>query len=100
MARACLGWQNGSAESVNIELPDRIGAEVELTAERVKLEMATGLYASGAVTLGQGAELAGISPAQFLRELGKRRICVHYGIEDLQQDLHTIEALRPPRPQR
>jgi predicted HTH domain antitoxin len=80
---------------VKIDLPDRIGAEVELTPERVKLETATGLYASGAVTLGQGAELAGISPTQFLHELGKRHICVNYGIEDLQHDLRMIAVLHP-----
>jgi predicted HTH domain antitoxin len=80
---------------VRIELPDSIGTEVELTPERVKLETATGLYASGAVTLGQAAELAGISQTQFLHELGKRNICVNYGLEDLQHDLRMIDVLHP-----
>jgi predicted HTH domain antitoxin len=80
---------------VRIDLPDSIGTEVELTPERVKLETATGLYASGAVTLGQAAELAGISQTQFLHELGKRNICVNYGLEDLQHDLRMIDVLHP-----
>ena len=80
---------------MTIDLPDRIGSEVELTPQRVKLETATGLYASGAVTLGQGADLAGISQTDFLHELGKRKICVNYGIEDLQHDLRMIEVLHP-----
>ena len=80
---------------MRIELPDSIGTEVELTPERVKLETATGLYASGAVTLGQAAELAGISQTQFLHELGKRNICVNYGLEDLQHDLRMIDVLHP-----
>lgn len=80
---------------MHIELPDSIGADVELTPERVKLETATGLYASGSVTLGQGAELAGMSQTQFLHELGKRNICVNYGLDDLQHDLRMIEVLHP-----
>lgn len=80
---------------MNIELPDRVGREVELTAERVKLETAVGLYASGAVTLGQAAQLAGISQSAFLHELGKRGICVNYGPEDLAHDLKMVEVLLP-----
>ena len=80
---------------MTIELPDRVGREVELTPERVKLETATGLYASGAVTLGQGAELAGISQSEFLHELGRRGISVNYGVEDFQNDLKTAEWLLP-----
>lgn len=76
-------------------MPDNIGTDLELTPERVKLETATGLYASGAVTLGQAAELAGISQTQFLHELGKRNICVNYRLEDLQHDLRMIEVLHP-----
>ena len=80
---------------MTIELPDKVGREVELTPERVKLETATGLYASNAVTLGQGAELAGISQSEFLHELGRRGISVNYGVEDFQEDLKTVEWLLP-----
>jgi hypothetical protein len=47
-------------------------------------------------TLGQVAETAGQSQADFLRELGSRRIPIHYGIEELAEDLATLESL-PPR---
>jgi hypothetical protein len=46
-------------------------------------------------TLGQAAAVAGLSQTGFLRELGKRRIPVHYGADDLAEDLKTVDALAP-----
>ena len=44
-------------------------------------------------TLGQAAEVAGIAQAEFLRELGKRRIPIHYGSDELSDDLCAVESL-------
>ena len=46
-----------------------------------------------AATLGQAARAAGLSQADFLRELGRRRIPVHYGAEELSEDLKAVETL-------
>ena len=45
------------------------------------------------MTLGQGAEATGQSQDEFMRELGRRKIPLHYGVEDLAQDLVTVENL-------
>jgi hypothetical protein len=45
------------------------------------------------VTLGQAARMAGLAQADFLRELGKRRIPIHYGAEELAEDLKVVDAL-------
>jgi predicted HTH domain antitoxin len=57
------------------------------------LHLGIGLFVSEEATLGQAAETAGISQAEFLRELGRRRIPVHYGREELAADLEAVEAL-------
>ena len=41
----------------------------------------------------QAAQTAGLSQADFLRELGQRRIPIHYGREELEADLEAVEAL-------
>ena len=37
--------------------------------------------------------MAGLSQAEFLRELGKRRIAIHYGAEELAEDLRAVHSL-------
>lgn len=66
---------------------------LHLTPERLRLATAVGLYASDEVTLGQAAEIAGLSQTEFLRELGRRGICVHYDVEEFEQDLQTLQKL-------
>jgi predicted HTH domain antitoxin len=78
---------------VNVEVQDDKLQGLKVTPERLRLEMAVGLYASEDVTLGQAADIAGINQTLFLRELGRRGVCVHYGVEDLDQDLKTLDAL-------
>ncbi len=41
------------------------------------------------LTLGQASCIALLSQTQFLKELGKRKIPIHYDIEDFKQDLET-----------
>jgi predicted HTH domain antitoxin len=57
------------------------------------LRLAFGLFVSDEATLGQDAETAGISQSACLRELGKRRIPIHYGEEELAGDFQTVEEL-------
>lgn len=45
------------------------------------------------MTLGQASELAGQHQIEFQRELAKRDIPIHYGMEELEQDLRTLELL-------
>ena len=68
--------------------------EASLTESRAALHLAIGLFTAEEVTLGQAAEAAGLSQADFIRELGRRKIPMHYGVEDFVEDLITIRKLR------
>lgn len=76
---------------MQIDLPSNI--ESQLSAADVALHLALGLYLDRRVTLGQGAAVAGLSTSSFLRELGKRRIPVHYDLEDALADIDTVTKL-------
>ena len=80
--------------NVNVEVQDEQLRGLNLTPDRLRLEMAAGLYASEALTLGQASAIAGLSQPAFLRELGRRGICVHYGVTDYEEDLRTLDRLR------
>ena len=77
---------------MNVALPPDI--ESKLSPQDVALNLAIGLFASEVVTLGQGAEIADMSQADFLKELGKRKICIHYGAEELAADLEVRSPVR------
>lgn len=76
---------------MSVLLPPSI--ERALSPEACALYLAIGLFVSEEATLGQAAEIAGLSQIDFLRELGKRRISIHYGAEELASDLRTVEDL-------
>ena len=75
-------------------LPDRM--ERRLSLESTVLHLAIGLFVAEEATLGQAAEVAGLSQTEFLRELGRHRIPIHYGAEELAEDLRTVDALAAP----
>jgi predicted HTH domain antitoxin len=71
-------------------LPDAI--ETRLSPREAALHLAIGLFVSEEATLGQASEIAGLTQAIFLKELGKRRIPAHYGMEELAEDLKVVES--------
>ena len=71
-----------------IPLPEHI--ETRLTSQDAKRHLAVGLFADQRITLGQAAAIAGISQSEFLRELGRRRISVHYDESDAFADVATV----------
>ena len=64
-----------------------------LSRQEDALHPAFGLFGTEVATLGQAAQTAGLSQAAFLRELGRRRIPIHYGPDELAADLQAVEAL-------
>jgi len=65
-----------------------------MTEAQWHLDLAIGLFLDKRVTLGRGAEIAGISKPAFLDALGERRVPVNYDAADLEMDLQTIASLR------
>jgi predicted HTH domain antitoxin len=65
-----------------------------LSPSDLALHLAIGLFVSDEATLGQAAEVAGLAQAAFLKELGKRKIPIHYGMQELEEDLKAIKELQ------
>jgi predicted HTH domain antitoxin len=74
---------------VTVLLPDEL--QNRFTTDDIRLHLALGMYFDRRVTLGQGAAIAGISQSDFLRELGERRIPVHYDLDDARADVAAAE---------
>lgn len=69
--------------------------ENHLSAERAAVHLAVGLYTAGEASLVRAAHVAGMTAADFMQELGRRRIVRHYDVEDLELDLKNLRELFP-----
>ena len=74
-----------------VTLPEKL--EARLSPQFTALHLAIGLFVADESTLGQAAEVAGLSQADFLRALGQLRIPIHYGREELAADLQAVDTL-------
>lgn len=77
---------------MQLTLPEAI--EAKLSPRHAALHLAIGLFVTEEATLGQAAEVAGLAQADFLKELGRRRIPIHYGMDELAEDLKAVESFR------
>ena len=76
--------------TVLLTLPDAV--EMKLTPKDAALHLAIGLFVTEEATLGQAAGIAGLTQTAFLKELGRRRIPLHYGPQELAEDIRTVET--------
>lgn len=67
--------------------------ESKLSQQSAALHLAIGLFVTEEATLGQAAEIARCSQAEFLKELGRRKIPLRYGPEELAEDVRVVESL-------
>ena len=55
------------------------------------LEIVLMLFQQDKISLGKASELLGLHRVQFQKLIAERGICVHYDIEEFQEDLKTLE---------
>ncbi len=81
--------------TLNMEIPADVLESARMTVGDAKVELAIALFASGRLSLGKAAELAGVPVGQFQMHLGARHIGPHYDAGDAREDRETLSALRP-----
>jgi predicted HTH domain antitoxin len=79
---------------MTVTIPDdRIG-DIQVSEHDALVDIAIGLYKREQVSLGRAAEIANLSSPAFLGELGRRKIPINYGVDDLRQDLSSLGETR------
>jgi predicted HTH domain antitoxin len=71
---------------ITIDLPDAL----QISEADLRTELAISLFQQERITLGTASQLAGLHQIEFQRLIASRGICVHYDIEDLEQDLQSL----------
>ncbi len=77
--------------TITLTLPTGIGQRMK--PAQAKLHLAIGAFAGEELTLGQAAEIAGISQTQLMGELSRRRIPLHYDLAEFAEDLQSLASL-------
>lgn len=71
---------------ITINLPDAL----QISEADLRTELAISLFQQERITLGTASQLADLHQIEFQRLIASRGICVHYDIEDLEQDLKSL----------
>ena len=85
------------AWNMTLTIPAERFGNVELNERDAVVDIAIGLYKRAQVSLGRAAEIAALSAAEFLSELGRRRIPINYDVDDLCADLNSFSGHRSVR---
>jgi len=76
-----------------LTIPEEILVAAHMTELELKRELALTLFQKERLTLGCASTLAGMSQREFQRLLADRRIPIHYGVEEFEQDLETLRQM-------
>ncbi len=86
-------YQIDKKDQMTIEISDTILEKAGLSKAELKLELAIYLFKENKVSIGQASVIAGLHKIMFQKELAKRKILIHYSIEDLENDLINIKKI-------
>ncbi len=75
---------------MTLTIPSERLGNLRVSEHDALVDIAIGLYKREEVSLGRAAEVAGISSVQMLGELGRRRIPINYGPDDLRADVAML----------
>lgn len=74
-------------------IPEDVLENLHMSPDEMRIEFATYLYATKRFSMGRAKRLAGLDLISFQHELAKRNIYIHYDVEDLRQDVATLDKL-------
>lgn len=80
--------------AMGLTIPDNIITQSNMTPSELMLEFAVFLYQRERLSLAQAARLAGLGRIEFQQALTGRNIPLNFGIDDLQQELNTVEEAK------
>ncbi len=76
---------------MTITIPNNIIQKSGLTEKDITLGVAVSLFQMEILTLAQAARLSKMHRMEFQQELANRKIPIHYGIEELEEDMKTLD---------
>ena len=75
---------------ITLNLPDSLSQAETFNQSDWLREIAIALFQQERISLGRASKIAGIEIMSFQKLLANRGICVHYNVEDLEQDVQHL----------
>ncbi len=75
---------------MTITIPDKALADANIKPDELLIELAIYLYEKKTLSWGKARKLTGLDEMAFRRELSKRNVYIHFGVEDLEKDLKNL----------
>jgi len=75
---------------ITLDLPDSLNQTENFNQSDWLREIACALFQQERISLSRASKIAGIEPIDFQKLLSDRGICVHYDVEDLEQDVQRL----------
>lgn len=78
---------------MSVVVPNEILTITRMSEAEMLQEIAVMLFEREKLTLAQASRLAGMHRVAFQHLLASRRIPIHYGVEDLEQDVQNLRKM-------
>ncbi len=75
---------------ITIDLPDNLAQTDTFNQSDWLREIAIALFQQERITLSRASKIAGMDLMDFQRLIADRGICVHYDVEDFEQDVQHL----------
>jgi predicted HTH domain antitoxin len=73
---------------ITIDLPEY----TSLSEADLRLELAIALFQQDRISIGSASKIAGMHVMDFQKLIGERGICLHYDVEEFQQDVQHLRS--------
>ncbi|GCL41514.1 MULTISPECIES: UPF0175 family protein [Nostocales] len=77
---------------ITLNLPDNLSKTETFNQSEWLREIAIALFQQQRISLSRASKIAGIDIMNFQKLLADRNICVHYDVEDLEQDVQHLRS--------
>ena len=75
---------------ITLNLPDSLNQTETFNEADWFREIAIALFQQERITLGRASKIANLHQLEFQQLIASRGICIHYDVEDLEQDLASL----------
>ena len=75
---------------ITLNLPDNLSQTETFTQSDWLREIAIALFQQELISLSRASKIAGMEVIAFQKLLADRGICIHYDVEDLDQDVQHL----------
>jgi len=73
-----------------MELQNPVLDRLAINPSDLMADIAVGLYMDRRITVGEGAEIAGLTQSEFRRLLGRLNVAAQYDLDDFRHDLAVL----------